>query len=88
MCTVILSPGFMSNVSAFGVSVATSDSCGLGGPVGTPLVWIHAKLTGSSQLLLHCANWNVHSRLSIVSAAHQWLSSQLVESTNGGMPGG
>src|SRR5215469_17153753 len=34
--TPILSPGFMSSVSLFGVSVATSDFCGDGGPAGTP----------------------------------------------------
>ena len=46
------------------------------------------KLTGSSQLPLHWAKPSVHSRLSIVSAAHQWVSSQPLESMNGGKPGG
>src|SRR5215472_10236772 len=40
ICTVILSPGFISSVRAFGVKVALLLCCGLGGPVGTPLVWI------------------------------------------------
>src|SRR6516164_6276167 len=39
MWTVTLSPGFISRVCAFGVNVARSVCCGLGGPVGTPLVW-------------------------------------------------
>src|SRR5579863_9022290 len=39
MWMVILSPGLISRVSALGVFVARSDFCGLGGPVGTPLVW-------------------------------------------------
>src|SRR5215472_9864535 len=38
-CTVILSPGFINSVWEFGVNVALSLSCGLGGPVGTPLRW-------------------------------------------------
>jgi hypothetical protein len=41
------------SVCASGVTDARSDSCGLGGPVGTPFVWMKAKLTGSMQLLLH-----------------------------------
>ena len=39
MWTVIMSPGFISRVREFGVNVARSLICGLGGPVGTPLVW-------------------------------------------------
>ena len=65
------------------------DFCGLGGPVGTPLVWTKAKLTGSTQLLLQLPlplPW--HSRLSMLSAEHQWVSSQLVASANGAKPGG
>src|SRR5437763_17164225 len=52
MWVLITSPGFISRVCLFGVIVARLDSCGLGGPVGTPLVWIQAKFTGSTQLLL------------------------------------
>src|SRR5579863_8447807 len=88
MCTTIRSPGFISSVCELGVWVARSDCCGDGGPVGTPLRWTQAKLTGSSQPVLQVANPAVHSRLSIVSAAHQWVSSQLIESANGGSPGG
>ena len=88
MWTLIWSPGFSSSVCELGVLVARSDSCGDGGPVGTPSRWIQAKLTGSSQPPLQVAKPVVQSRLSIVSAAHQWVSSQLVESTNGGKPGG
>src|SRR5262245_22341924 len=50
--TVILSPGFISRVRAFGVNVARSDFCGFGGPVGTPLAWMKLKFTGRGQLLL------------------------------------
>src|SRR5215468_84383 len=88
MWTVILSPGFISSVCELGVTVARLLFCGLGGPVGTPLVWTQAKLTGSTQLLLQLPlplPW--HSRLSIVSAEHQWVLSQLVASTNGAKPG-
>src|SRR6516162_8468448 len=82
-----LSPGFISSVRWFGVTVLRSAFCGLGGPVGTPLVWIKAKLIGSTQLLLQVPE-TVHSSESIVSAAHQWLLLQLMLSTNGANPGG
>src|SRR6516164_2474502 len=82
-----LSPGFISSVRWFGVSVLRLASCGLGGPVGTPLVWTKAKLTGSMQLLLQLPE-AVHSSESIVSAAHQWLLSQLMPFANGANPGG
>jgi hypothetical protein len=55
MWTLTLSPGFMSNVSAFGTDEARSAVCGLGGPGGTPSVWMNEKLTGSSQFALHWA---------------------------------
>src|SRR5689334_14442775 len=74
MWTLIRSPGRISSVCAFGVNVARLDSWGLGGPVGTPLVWIQAKFTGSKQLSLHgpAVNpWPRHSRLSMLSAEHQ-----------------
>ncbi len=64
---------------------------GPGGPAGIPLVCMNAKLTGSMQLLLQFAKLNVHSRLSMVIAAHHWVALQLVESTNpspGARPGG
>ena len=88
MWTVILSPGFISRVCALGVKVARSLSCGLGGPVGTPSVWMKPKLTGSTQLLLQVPDRRpVHSRLSIVSAEHQCVLSQLMLSANGAKPG-
>src|SRR5271166_3145809 len=87
--TMILSPGFISKVCEFGVTVALSASCGLGGPVGTPFVWMKAKLTGSMQLLLHEPDPSpVHSKLSMLSAEHQCLLSQLMLSENGAKPGG
>ncbi len=89
MCTVILSPGFIRSVRLFGVNVASFDSCGLGGPGGTPSRWTKAKLTGSTQLLLHGPDpLPVHSRLSMFSAEHQCVLSQLMLSANGANPGG
>ena len=81
------SPWFIRSVCELGVNVARSDSCGLGGPAGTPLVWMNAKLTGSMQLSLHDPE-AVHSTLSMVSAEHQCVLSQLIESSNGANPGG
>src|SRR5690348_8985415 len=86
MCTWTVSPGFINNVFAFGLNVERLASCGFGGPAGTPLVAMNAKFTGSSQLPLHEANPSVHSRLSIVIAAHQWVLSQLSESANTSPP--
>jgi len=63
------SPWFIIRVWRLGVNVLTSASCGLGGPAGTPFVCRNAKFTGSMQLLLQVAKPNVHSTLSIVSAA-------------------
>src|SRR6202044_877980 len=88
MWIVTWSPGFMSSVCELGVKVAVFASCGLGAPVGTPLFWMNAKFTGSSQFALHVANPSVHSRLSMVSAAHQCVVSQPELSTKGGSPGG
>src|SRR5215469_4627948 len=82
-----LSPGFISSVRWFGVTVLRLAFCGLGGPVGTPLVWMNAKLTGSTQLLLQVPE-RVHSSESIVSAAHQWALSQLMPFADGANPGG
>ena len=83
-----LSPGFISSVSRFGVNVVVFWSCGDGGPVGTPSLWMKAKLTGSTQLLLQLAKAAMHSRLSMFMAAHQRVPSQLMLSTNGAWPGG
>src|SRR5436305_5420647 len=83
-----LSRGFIRSVRWLGVTVLRSARCGLGGPVGTPLVWTKAKLIGSMHLLLQTVNPAVHSSESIVSAAHQCVSSQLMPSANGANPGG
>jgi hypothetical protein len=89
MWTVIVSPGFISSVRELAVIVARSARCGLGGRAGTPPVWMNAKLTGSGQRGLQ---WPLplpwHSRLSMFSAAHQWVLSQLIASENGANPGG
>ena len=79
MCTRITSPGFISRVWRFGVNVARSLSCGLGGPAGTPLFGMKPKLTGSVQFGLHGPEpLPVHSRLSMVRAEHQCVLSQLM----------
>src|SRR5215467_2278255 len=82
-----LSPGFISRVRWFGVTVLRLARCGLGGPVGTPFVWMNAKLIGSMQLLLQAPE-TVHSSEAMVSAAHQCELSQLRPSANGANPGG
>ena len=74
-----------------GVNVESSLSCGLGGPGGTPLVWTNAKFTGSVQFWLHPPGANPpweHSRLSMLSAEHQCVLSQLMLSVKGAKPGG
>ena len=57
--------------------------------MGIPSVWMNAKFTGSTQLLLQLPEplpW--HSRLSMLSAEHQWVLSQLMELAKGANPGG
>src|ERR1700722_9206402 len=81
---LIVSPGFMSSVWLFGTSVARVAFCGAGAPVGMPSFCTNANCSGSSQSGLHCAKPAVHSALSIVSAAHQCVESQLSLSANGG----
>src|ERR1700722_2190374 len=88
IASLITSPELISRVCAFGVSVATSASCGLGGPAGLPLRCRKAKLTGSSQAVLRPLNPNAASRLSMVIAAHHFVELQLMLSSNGVMPGG
>src|ERR1700746_353738 len=78
------SPGVNISVWRFGVNVCRLASCGFGGPVGTPLVCMNAKLTGSMQLLLQVAKLKVHARLSMVRGAHHWVRLQLTESKKGG----
>ena len=87
MWMTTLSPWFISRVFPFGVNVARFDSCGLGGPAGTPFLWMNAKLTGSMQLSLQLPAAS-QATLSMVSAEHQWVLSQLIESSNGANPGG
>ena len=54
-----------------------SASWGSAFPAGTPSGCRNAKLTGSMQSLLQVAKPKCYSRLSIVSAAHQCVASQL-----------
>lgn len=65
-----------------GVKVASVCWSGPGGPTGRPLWVRNAKLTGSGQLLLAIAFGGLPGpcrapywacRLSMVSAAHQWV---------------
>ena len=49
MCTRTRSPGLINRVWSFGVKLSRLASCGLGGPVGTPSLWMKAKLVGSMQ---------------------------------------
>jgi hypothetical protein len=86
--TLSTSPGFIFRVLALPRNVAPFGSCGAGGPGGTPSVCMNEKLTGSTQLLLQVAKLKLHSRLSIVSAAHHLVLLQLTESVNGVNPGG
>ena len=81
------SPGFIISVWPLGVNVAPLESCGLGGPAGTPLRWMKAKFTGSSQFGFGPL-WSVASSESMLSAAHQCVLLQLTESLNGAKPGG
>src|SRR5580704_11684785 len=83
-----LSPGFISRVWAFGSADALVISCGLGGPVGTPFVWMNAKLVVSLQLLLQLTKLNVHSASLMCSDAHHCVLLQLTFSMNGASPGG
>ena len=82
------SPGFIRSVWPFGVAVLPLASCGLGGPVGTPSLWMNAKLVGSMQLLLQFTNPSWHSRSLMCSEAHQCVLSHEIESANGANPGG
>jgi hypothetical protein len=86
--TLSTSPGFIFRVWALPKNVARFGSCGAGGPGGTPSSCMNEKLTGSMQLLLQLAKLKLHSRLSIVSAAHHLVLLQLAESVNGVNPGG
>src|ERR1700694_4748147 len=85
---LMVSPGFIRRVCALGVFVARLASCGLGGPVGTPSVWMKAKLVGSMHALLQLAELSVHPWTLLWRDAHQWVLSQLRLSTNGANPGG
>ena len=83
------SPGFIMQRLARSASPSRAlESCGLGGPVGTPFVWMNAKFVGSSQLVLQFANPSVHSRSLMCSDAHQCVLSHEIESANGANPGG
>ncbi len=70
-----------------GVNVRTFARCGLGGPVGSPFVWMNAKFTGSVQFGLHVPDES-HASPNVSRAAHQCALSQLCESMIGAYPGG
>ena len=61
---------------------------GPAGPVGTPFIWMKAKLVVSRQLGLHVTKPAVHSTLLMCNEAHQCVLSQLICVINGAKPGG
>src|SRR5215471_13762249 len=88
MGTLILSPEFMNRSAGLGVKVSfTVDSSGLAGPVELPLVVMKAKLTYSRPAAARQAgllSWPAIGsldRLSMLSAAHHLVGSQLVPPT-------
>src|SRR6266567_5099167 len=86
IATLITSPGFSFSVWALGVWVLTLVSCGLGGPVGLPLVCRKAKLTGSWQFGFSPTKLNFDDTLSMFRAAHHWVALQLSLSSCGMNP--
>src|ERR1700687_3540059 len=97
MVTVKLSPEFM-NRSAFGsgVNVLIVELTGFGGEFGcgTPLFVMKAKFTYSSPVVaaqVEFRTWPVtgfSERLSMLSAAHHLVASQLLPAGHGTQPGG
>ena len=98
MSSRIVSPGLMNrSLLGSGVDAANGGAksvSGSGEACGTPLLVMKAKLTGSMPAFFrHCSFCVVLStceseRLSIVSAAHQLIASQLTPGSHGVQPGG
>src|SRR5262245_58629602 len=95
MSSTIVSPEFMNrSVAGLGVKVAVVESTGLAGACATPLVVMNAKLTGSMPATFRQAallTWPVTKswvRLSMLSAAHHLVASQLFPAGQGAHPGG
>src|SRR6266571_3169869 len=95
--TIIWSPEFMNRSAAgLGVKVLMVALTGLGGEAGcgTPLFVMKAKLTYSTPVLaaqVGFKNWPVtgfSERLSILSAAHHLVASQLRPAGQDTQPGG
>src|ERR1700730_5462119 len=93
--TVSLSPEFMKRSAlGSGVKVVIVDCSGLGGEFGcgTPLLVMKAKLTGSTPVSPTHAPFvpvtGFCERLSMLSAAHHFVASQLLPAGQGAQPGG
>src|ERR1700730_15797210 len=93
--TVNLSPEFINRSEAgSGVKVLMVDCSGFGGELGcgTPLVVMKAKLTGSTPVRPTHAPFvpatGFCERLSMLSAAHHFVASQLLPAGQGAQPGG
>src|ERR1700681_4908470 len=92
-----LSPEFMKrSADGFGVNVASVELTGFGGEpgCGVPLVVMNAKFTYSTPVLSahvefsDCPVTGFCDRLSIFSAAHHLVASQLLPAGQGAHPGG
>src|ERR1700726_651561 len=97
MVTTSLSPEFMNRSAEwFGVKVASVELTGLGGAPagGCPLLVMNAKFTGSTPTrfaqvaFCSCPVTGFSSRLSMFSAAHHLVPSQLSPAGQGTNPGG
>src|SRR5690348_16075467 len=99
MVTTSLSPEFMNrSADGLGVRVLMVDWTGLGGEFGcgTPLFVMKAKLTYSRPVIAAQVEFNTcpvtafSERLSMLSAAHHLVGSQLMPpgASNGTQPGG
>src|SRR5215469_7268965 len=95
MATVSLSPEFMNrSLAESGVKVASVESTGLAGAWETPFLVMNAKFTYSmpvidAQVELSCVPvFRFCDRLSMFSAAHHLVASQLLPAGQGAQPGG
>ena len=86
--TVILSPGFISRVCALGVKVASVAQLRARRARRYAVGLDEAEVDRLDAVVVAGPDpLPVHSRLSMVSAEHQWVLSQLMLSTNGAKTG-
>ena len=88
MWILIVSPGLKSSVSLFGVNGGGVRVLRCRRPGRHSVLLDEAEVDRFLAAGLHVTKPVVHSRLSMVSAAHHCVSLQLSLSTNGGFPGG